>query len=179
MQPLSQIPPVTATAVGPVDTIQLLADQLTAVASVGARSLTVRIFSGGVVQVHLSNGPDLFEAVVRPLLPTQLVAQPLTLTVDSGRWRLSAGTTAVWITPDLGVEVMHQSQPTFCLEDWTAAHDAVFCSVRQLPDEHLYGLGEKTGDLDKQGRAYTQWTTAVHPHTTSTDAMNVAMPLGI
>jgi alpha-glucosidase len=48
---------------------------------------------------------------------------------------------------------------------------------KTLPDgEHYYGLGERTGLLDKRGVRYTNWTTDVWNHGPSTDAMYHAIP---
>lgn len=43
--------------------------------------------------------------------------------------------------------------------------------------ERFYGLGEKTGFLDKRGRKYTMWNTDVfEPHVESTDPLYVSVP---
>lgn len=44
------------------------------------------------------------------------------------------------------------------------------------PDEHFYGLGERTGLLDKLGHRYTNWTTDSLDYDTLTDAMYQCIP---
>lgn len=48
----------------------------------------------------------------------------------------------------------------------------------KFPDEWpVYGLGEKTGSLNKQGKRYTFWNSDVfEPHTESTDALYQSIP---
>ncbi|HEU5103652.1 MAG TPA: TIM-barrel domain-containing protein [Roseiflexaceae bacterium] len=50
--------------------------------------------------------------------------------------------------------------------------------ARQMPEgEHYYGLGERTGLLDKRGRRYTCWTTDEYEHQgPETDALYQAIP---
>ncbi|MGM0420106.1 MAG: TIM-barrel domain-containing protein [Bacillota bacterium] len=45
------------------------------------------------------------------------------------------------------------------------------------PEERIYGLGEKTGFLDKRGRSYEMWNTdTFEPHVPSTDPMYISVP---
>ena len=56
----------------------------------------------------------------------------------------------------------------------------VSCSKVMPPDEHYYGFGERTGQLDKRGRRYTCWTTDPWyfngDHGPGTDNMYQAIP---
>lgn len=45
------------------------------------------------------------------------------------------------------------------------------------PDEHFYGLGEKTGFLDKKGRSYLMWNRDYGCYTPTTDPLYVSIPL--
>ncbi|MBU9711462.1 glycoside hydrolase family 31 protein [Evansella tamaricis] len=45
------------------------------------------------------------------------------------------------------------------------------------PDDRIYGLGEKTGFLDKRGESYTMWNTDVYaPHNPETDPLYQTIP---
>jgi alpha-glucosidase len=52
----------------------------------------------------------------------------------------------------------------------------LICQKVLPPSEHYYGLGERTGMLDKRGTRYTNWTTDNWHHTPSTDMMYHAIP---
>jgi len=53
----------------------------------------------------------------------------------------------------------------------------VCCQKKLSPEERIYGLGEKTGFLDKRGRSYTMWNTdAYEPHVPSTDPLYISIP---
>jgi len=52
--------------------------------------------------------------------------------------------------------------------------------VRRLsPDAHIYGLGEKTGFLDKRGRRYQMWNTDDPHHAPDTDPLYKTIPFYI
>jgi len=54
----------------------------------------------------------------------------------------------------------------------------ICCQKELRPEERIYGLGEKTGFLDKRGRSYTMWNTdAYEPHVPSTDPLYISIPL--
>ena len=52
--------------------------------------------------------------------------------------------------------------------------------IRLFPDQHIYGLGEKTGFLDKRGKRYVMWNSDVFAaHTSTTDSLYVSVPFFI
>lgn len=54
------------------------------------------------------------------------------------------------------------------------------CSFSIRPDEHFYGLGEKTGFLDKRGKRYTMWNVDCYEtYTEGADAMYQSYPFYI
>jgi alpha-glucosidase len=53
---------------------------------------------------------------------------------------------------------------------------AIICQKTLPPGEHCYGLGERTGMLDKRGCRYSNWTTDTWNHDPSTDMMYHAIP---
>lgn len=55
--------------------------------------------------------------------------------------------------------------------------NAVFCFKEMETDDHFYGLGEKTGFLDKRGEKMTMWNSDVFaPHNPETDALYQSIP---
>ncbi|MFB9330804.1 TIM-barrel domain-containing protein [Paenibacillus aurantiacus] len=51
------------------------------------------------------------------------------------------------------------------------------CRKRMEPDSHVYGLGEKTGFLDKKGEKYDMWNSDVFdPHVPEIEALYVSIP---
>ena len=58
--------------------------------------------------------------------------------------------------------------------------DEVWAWKKRRPKERFYGLGEKTGFLDKKGRNYSMWNTDVfEAHVESTDPMYISIPFYI
>ncbi|WP_092282238.1 glycoside hydrolase family 31 protein [Caldicoprobacter faecalis] len=54
------------------------------------------------------------------------------------------------------------------------------CAIKIREDECFYGLGEKTGFLNKRGAKYTMWNTDCYePHTESTDPLYASFPFFI
>jgi len=50
------------------------------------------------------------------------------------------------------------------------------CSKQMPPDEHYYGLGEKTGPLQKNGHSYVMWNTDPAGYNALTDPMYESIP---
>jgi alpha-glucosidase len=58
---------------------------------------------------------------------------------------------------------------------WTK--DTVKCKKKMSSSDHFYGLGEKTGYLDKKGRKYVMWNTDEPTHTPTKDPLYKTIPL--
>ena len=62
----------------------------------------------------------------------------------------------------------------------TEAGQPVLCSKRIEAGEHFYGFGERTGQLDKLGRAMSNWTTdPAWGHGPGTDPLYIAIPIAM
>ena len=62
----------------------------------------------------------------------------------------------------------------------TAAGTSVVSAKRIEAGEHFYGFGERTGQLDKLGRAMTNWTTdPAWGHGPGTDPLYIAIPVAM
>jgi alpha-glucosidase len=54
---------------------------------------------------------------------------------------------------------------------------SAFRVVKSMPaDEHYFGLGDKTGPLDRRGHAYTMWNTDTYRFQESTDPLYKSIP---
>lgn len=52
---------------------------------------------------------------------------------------------------------------------------AIAC-LKTNPDEHFFGLGEKTGPLDRKGAAFTNWNTDAFAYADGRDPLYVSIP---
>ncbi|QJD83815.1 glycoside hydrolase family 31 protein [Cohnella herbarum] len=60
--------------------------------------------------------------------------------------------------------------------EWDEKNKIAFSAVKSS-DSHFYGLGEKTGFLDKNGERYEMWNSDVYePHVQDTDALYQSIP---
>ncbi len=57
------------------------------------------------------------------------------------------------------------------------ADGAVVCHKRIQPDEHFYGLGERTFGLDRRGRRYGTWHTDPQIYQLEQDPIHMCMPV--
>jgi alpha-glucosidase len=75
---------------------------------------------------------------------------------------------------DLEDKLIHQDHNDHAL-GWSG--DQVRAWKKLEEQERFYGLGEKTGYLDKRGRKYTMWNTdTFNPHVPSTDPLYQSIP---
>jgi len=56
------------------------------------------------------------------------------------------------------------------------SRDTIKCKKAMSDVEHFYGLGEKTGFLDKRGRKYLMWNTDDPVHTPTKDPLYISVP---
>jgi alpha-glucosidase len=111
-------------------------------------------------------------------------AVPVTLAETDDVVELDTGALRVRVTRrPLRVSFVATTGEMFAADDelgcgWRASGDvpALVCQKVLPPGEHCYGLGERTGMLDKRGCRYTNWTTDTWNHGPSTDEMYQAIP---
>lgn len=60
-----------------------------------------------------------------------------------------------------------------------AANAVITCRKKMTEQDHFYGLGEKTGYLDKKGRRYCMWNTDDFTHTPTKDPLYKTIPFFI
>jgi alpha-glucosidase len=77
------------------------------------------------------------------------------------------------IVSDLAGHVISADDPTGAL----AAAGGGFTLQKMLPQtEHFFGLGDKTGPLDRRGQAFTLWNTDAYRFQESTDPLYKSIP---
>ncbi len=116
-------------------------------ASITVDGVTVRAFASGVVHLHYGDPtPPSWSIVEGPsedasarISENALCTDAMTVVIEGGR---------VEATLADGTIVVDDVQP---FEAGTL--------VRAAQQDHVYGLGERTGGLDKRGRAWTFWNT--------------------
>src|SRR5580692_2221416 len=80
------------------------------------------------------------------------------------------------IVSDLAGHVISADAPTRAVE----RVDSGFLLRKELTQkEHVFGLGDKTGPLDRRGQAFTLWNTDVYRFQESTDPLYKSIPFFI
>jgi alpha-glucosidase len=148
------------------------ADAVTLRAESGGGRLRVAAIDGGAFRVTAMQGtdptsnPSILDFTRREV-PFTVVEQ-----LADGRLRLANGGAVLEIDPRAGGRLTLLLDGAAALD--TPAAPFGYTGARQIllvsheRDTPLYGMGEKTGPLDKAGRHYNYWNTDVvadHPHT--------------
>ncbi len=145
--------------------------------------VTIRFYADDLVRIHIT--PDDSPNHVPDLRSTDaILEQPVVTPVLS-----ESEVDVRMVTPSL--EVVVQKQPFSLAASRRGVHDPfytlseVFVSapgaltlVQPVPaDSHFYGLGEKTGYLDKRGESYAMWNSDIYdPHVPEIEALYVSIP---
>jgi alpha-glucosidase len=116
-------------------------------ATITADNVTVRAYAAGVIHLHYGEAtPPSWAVVAEPagdpsarIADATLCTDTMTVTITDGRVRatLADGTVVVDDVQPFGAGTL----------------------VRAAQPDRVYGLGERTGGLDKRGRAWTFWNT--------------------
>ncbi|OPJ62122.1 glycoside hydrolase family 31 protein [Clostridium oryzae] len=78
---------------------------------------------------------------------------------------------AISVTNSSGRLIYKSKEEGFC---WN--RDTIKCNIDMDQNNHFYGLGEKTGFLDKKGRKYVMWNTDEPLHTPTKDPLYKSIP---
>lgn len=142
----------------------------------------VSVYSPSVVRVRIDKqafGRDFSYAVVgKPQTTRTSVTQndkELVMSTDALRVRVAKQPFAISFTTPDGA-VINQDEPGLGTS-WIGDEVA---SYKTLQDgERFIGLGEKTGNLDRRGSAYTNWNTDAFRYLPSTDPLYASIPFYI
>ncbi len=139
---------------------------------------TVRLGDSGLCHISWQNGLDAYEILTRDLQESPWKSLPLQLSETADGWELRGQTTQIHIIRT-GAIAVSSPQGVFHFRNFLRKNHSLRCSMDSPEEEHLYGLGEKVGRLDKKGRFWTQWTTDAVPHEEQTDPLYQAIPFAM
>ncbi len=149
-------------------------------ASLGTHDLTLTCPMPGIMRVMLSPKGQPWPgtpAIAGPLSPLPLTVteqdETVTLVAEGLRVTLFKASLALTVSGSDGLPLLEGLAPV--LEDGVWRLEAPL-----TPETRCFGLGEKTGYLDKRGRAYTMWNTDdPSPHIETLDPLYVSIPWAI
>lgn len=144
--------------------------------------IELSVFSPAVVRVRIDKQPlgrDFSYAVVgKPQTTRTSVTQDdreLVLSTDALRVRVAKQPFSITFTT-LDGTVINQDEPGLTTS-WIGEEVA---SYKKMQDgERFIGLGEKTGNLDRRGSAYTNWNTDAFRYLTDGDPLYASIPFYI
>lgn len=158
------------------------------------RSLRVRLESGGILDV-CAWAPDLVRVEVSPPgVPPNVgwaIARPQAEWPRDFPVEFQEQADALWVrTPALAVRVARRGaalrvqapgHPDPIAEDvpeggLALRGEGVWMAKRLRSGERIFGLGEKTGWMDRRGRRLVMWNTDVLPHLPDTDPLYQSIP---
>jgi alpha-glucosidase len=166
-------------AVGDVRSVEASGQQVRLALDNARVELTV--FSPSVVRVRIGRqlGRDFSYAVVAKPEPA-----PVAVTQDAREIVVSTGALeahiarhpfAITFTTRDG-KVINQDEPMLSTS-WVGDEVATYKKLQE--GERFIGLGEKTGDLDRRGTAYTNWNTDAYRYTAKDDPLYSSIPFYI
>ena len=149
----------------------------------GSSKVRITSFRDGIIRVRLAPGgafaKDFSWAIVEPPAPTSVQ-------IDDGKSEvtMTAGSVTVVINKDpLLIHFADAKGNTLVADEparpmaWDGKRIRAW---KQLPqDEVFYGLGDKTGPMDRRGRAFTLWNTDNFGFQESTDPLYKSIPFFI
>lgn len=167
------------------------------------RVLSVSQLGRGVLLISCANGfialralsPEIVRVTLDPEKPpggdsTPGIApgawMPALLAVEETREEIMAATSALVVRVDRATAALAFTDAcgtVISADDpeggmaWRGGE--VSCKKKLRADEHLYGLGERTGFLDKRGKRHTCWNTDENVHTPMVDALYQSQPFVI
>lgn len=156
-------------------------------------SVAVQVVRSGLIRVKLfigGSGEERADAGGTALDMTSTVAI-VPDAADDSAWTLDEGSTAYRLSTDAVSVVIDKGDCSIRFEDREGG--VVLAQQRELAwndgqavtgmfaatsDVHYYGLGEKTGSLDKRGERYEMWNSDVYaPHVPEIEALYQSIPL--
>jgi len=151
------------------------------VLSRGGTVLEVSSPAGGVVRLRMGRGHLPEDASWAVPAGIRSARQPLQVTRSAGMVQLEAGGIGMRIDPrTLRAEVLDGSGKLL-LSDLAggaalSAAGGFRLRERLSGDDHIFGLGDKTGAFDRKGGAYTMWNSDTYKFTQGTDPLYKTIP---
>lgn len=164
-------------AVGNVQSVQVDGQQVRLQTDNASVELTV--YSPSVIRVRIDKqklGRDFSYAVVaRPAATRTSVTQDdaaLVLSTDALTARVTKHPFSITFTTPDG-KIVNQDEAGLATS-WIGDEVTTYKALQQ--GERFVGLGEKTGDLDRRGTAYTNWNTDAFRYDGTTDPLYATVP---
>ena len=138
------------------------------------KSLTVQVFEG-MLRVQLE-GPAAQESEFSPPSPQNFSVEE---SKESLQLSFEGGTVEFSKSP-LRMTIRRSDGSVVCADDPSFGHGWDGKEVRvwkQLADDHrFFGLGEKSGDVDRRGRFFTNWNSDIPAYRNDTDPLYCGIP---
>ena len=155
-----------------------------------ARSIvSVTAESADIIRVRFSPTRDFGRDHSYAVLPLPAAGDTPVISLERDRSILATRSLRVTIRhapfrlafADAAGEVLDEDDPA---QGMASSGTMTRAFKRLRVDEHVYGLGEKTGQLDKRGRqqggyAYTMWNSDTYAYGPDTDPIYVSVPFAI
>ncbi|MDB5951746.1 MAG: glycoside hydrolase family 31 [Massilia sp.] len=145
-------------------------------------SVELTVYSPSVIRVRIDKqklGRDFSYAVVgKPAVARATVTQDdaaLVLATEALAARVTRRPFSITFTTPDG-SIISQDEPGLGTS-WIGDEVATYKTLQQ--GERFIGLGEKTGNLDRRGQAYTNWNTDAFAYGASTDPLYASVPFYI
>jgi alpha-glucosidase len=142
-------------------------------------SIELTVYSPSVIRVRIDKqklGRDFSYAVVaKPLAARTSISQDaaeLVLATDAIKARVTKRPFSITFTT-LDGRVISQDEPGLSTS-WVGDEVATYKKLQE--GERFIGLGEKTGNLDRRGSAYTNWNTDAFRYTGEADPLYASVP---
>jgi alpha-glucosidase len=139
----------------------------------------ITVYSPSIVRVQLDKSPlggDFSYAVVGKMMPVNARIKQtdgeISITTDSLKTVIQKKPFSITFYTING-KVINQDEPGLTTS-WV--NQSVTTYKKMQDDEHFVGLGEKTGNLDRKGNAYTNWNSDVYGYRTDADPLYSTIP---
>ncbi len=142
-------------------------------------NVELTVYSPSVIRVRIDKqklGRDFSYAVVaKPAATRTSITQDdaaLVLSTDALTARVTKRPFSITFTTPDG-KIVNQDEPGLATS-WIGDEVATYKALQQ--GERFIGLGEKTGNLDRRGRAYTNWNTDAFRYDAGADPLYATVP---
>lgn len=142
-------------------------------------SVELTVYSPSVIRVRIDKqklGRDFSYAVIaKPAAARTSITQDdaaLVLSTDALTARVTKRPFSITFTTPDG-KIVNQDEPGLATS-WIGDEVATYKTLQQ--GERFIGLGEKTGNLDRRGSAYTNWNTDAFRYATNADPLYATVP---
>lgn len=148
--------------------------------SAGKRTISIAAITDGIIRVRIADSPTLL-ADESWVVPAEIRAARAKAVIDTDRLTTRAMT--VRIDPrSLAVEIS-DSQGRLIVSDGdpplSRSGTQFTLNKRLAQQERIFAVGDKTGLLDRRGRAFTNWTTDTYGYSSSSDPTYKSIPFYI